>query len=319
MIKHRISVQTAKWFVEDKPAESMKFIKECGFEAVDYNINSLFRMTFDEEKLTSIFDKSIEELYEYYKPMKTALLENDIEVGQAHGILVIYRKGEPEKTEYLINATEKMIAVCAYIGCPAIVIHPWIGAAYGADKEEEISVNMWLYRRLMPAAKKYGVKICLENLWEKQNGVFVEAPCIHAKEACEYIDTLNAEAGEEVFCFCLDIGHTQFYEDDICNFISSLGKRLTVLHLHENDGIVDSHLAPYTQLSSCAIDKTIDWDQIINSLAEIQYEGTLSFETCNAIVGVSTEMKEIILRYISSVGRYFKKQLEGKKGHHLFE
>ena len=60
MCKLAVSVQTAKWFDETKPAESMRYIKECGFEGVDYNINSLFRVSFDEEHLTSFFDKSIE-------------------------------------------------------------------------------------------------------------------------------------------------------------------------------------------------------------------------------------------------------------------
>ena len=203
-----------------------------------------------------------------------------------------------------------MIASCAYLGCKALVIHPWIGAAYGADKEEEIAVNMWLYRRLMPAAKQYGVKICLENLWEKQGCIFVEAPCIHAKEACDYIDTLNDEAGEEVFGFCLDIGHTQFYQDDICEFIKTLGKRLIVLHLHENDGILDSHMVPYTLLVSCGNEKTVDWERIIKGLSEIKYEGNLSFETCNAIAFVPENVKTITLQHISSIGKYFRNQLE---------
>ena len=39
MCKLAVSVQTAKWFDETKPADSMRYIKECGFEGVDYNIN----------------------------------------------------------------------------------------------------------------------------------------------------------------------------------------------------------------------------------------------------------------------------------------
>jgi len=315
MKKHRISVQTAKWFDESRPAESIQYIKTCGFEALDYNINSLFRASFDEATLTSFFDKTLEELYAYYKPLKDALLENDVEMGQAHGILVIYQKDDPEKTEYLIQVTEKMIAACSYLGCKALVIHPWIGMAYGAEKQEEIEVNMWLYRRLMPTAKQYGVKICLENLWEKQNGVFVDAPCIHVEEACSYIDALNEEAGAEVFGFCLDIGHTQFYQDNICEFIATLGDRLTALHLHENDGVVDSHLVPYTQMVSCALEKKVDWDAILSALAKSDYTGNLSFETCNAIAYVPAEVKTITLKNIFEIGNYFRIKLnEDKKG-----
>ena len=61
-----MGVQTARWYEEDKPAESLKFIKECGFEAVDYNISNLFDTTFDEDKMTSFFDKTVEELRKYW-------------------------------------------------------------------------------------------------------------------------------------------------------------------------------------------------------------------------------------------------------------
>ena len=306
-------MQIAKWFEEQKPVESMKYIKKCGFEGVDYNINSLFRATFDEEHLTSFFDKSIEKLKAYYKPLKDAAKENDITFCQSHGILVIYHKGNPKKTEYFLQTTEKMIEVCQYLECKAIVIHPWIGAQFGADKKEEIDVNMQIYRRLVPTAKRCGVKICLENLWEKQEDVYVDAPCVDVKEACFYIDTLNKEAGEDVFGFCLDIGHTKFYRTDVYEFIKTLDKRLTILHLHENDGTSDSHMIPYTQYDSNDGGTCIDWESFLQGLYEIHYEGSLSFETCNAIVNLPYDMKTRALKFIHEIGKWFKKRLQASE------
>lgn len=313
MSRLEVSVQTAKWFDEKKPAESMKYIKECGFEGVDYNINSLFRATFDEEHLTSFFDKSIDKLKEYYRPLKEAAIENGIAFCQCHGILVIYHKGNPKKTEYCLQMTEKMIEVCEYLNCRAIVIHPWIGAQVGATKEEEIAVNMDLYRRLLPTAKRCGVKICLENLWEKHGEEYVDAPCIDVEEACTYIDTLNAEAGEDVFGFCLDIGHTKFYKTDIYEFIKKLGHRLTVTHLHENDGNSDSHMIPYSQMDPIEKGLCIDWEGVLKGLHEINYGGSLSFETCNAIVNLTPDMKTITLKHISEIGKWFKKRIQTKE------
>ena len=307
--KWEISVQTAKWIDEENPMESMKYIKECGFDGVDFNINSRFRATFDEEKLTSFFDKSIPELIEAYTPLKEAAKANGITFCQSHGILVIYYKDNPVKTDYYMKVTEKMLAVLQYLECKAIVIHPWIGAQFGAEKEEELASNMKIYRRLMPVAKKYGVKICLENLWEKHGTEYVDAPCIDAKEACDYIDTLNEEAGEEIFGFCLDIGHTKFYNTDIYEFIQTLGKRLTILHLHENDGNTDSHMIPYTQVDAKGPERCIDWESVLKGLYDIHYEGSLSFETCNAIVNLVPEMKTLALRYIAEIGQWFRKRL----------
>lgn len=309
--KWKVSVQTARWFDEKNPNASMKYIRDCGFEAVDYSLDSLFKRSFDAEKLTSFFDKTIPELEEYYRPLKESAREHGISFDQAHGILVTYYKDNPKKTEYCMKVTEKMLAVCQYLECPAIVIHPWIGGSLGADKEEEKKVNMQVYRRLMPAAKKYGIKICLENLWDKKEGEFSEAPCVDPKEACEYIDRLNDEAGMEIFGFCLDVGHVLLYQKDICEFVKIIGNRLTLLHIHENDGRTDSHLIPFTQVNRTGIDTCVEWEDFMSVLREVNYEGNLSFETFNAITVMPAEMKAITLQLISNIGKYFRKQLGG--------
>ena len=308
--KWEISVQTARWLDEQKPEESMHYIKECGFDGVDFNMNSLFRATYDEEKLTSFFDKSIPELVREYTPLKVAAKEHGVTFCQSHGILVLYYKDDETKTDYLMKVTEKMIAICQYLECKAIVIHPWMGAQFGAGKEEEYATNMGMYRRLMPIAKKYGVKICLENLWEKHGEKYVDVPCTNVREACDYIDTLNKEAGEDVFGFCLDIGHTKFYNIDIYEYMQTLGKRLTVLHLHENDGTSDSHMIPYTQVDAEGPSKCIDWESVLKGLYDIGYEGSLSFETCTAIVNLVPEMKTLALNHIAEIGKWFRKRLD---------
>ena len=309
--KWKVSVQTARWFDEKKPKESMEYIKECGFEAVDYSLDSLFKRTFDAVKLTSFFDKTIPELEAYYRPLKESAKANGIAFDQAHGILVTYYQDDPKKTEYCMKVTEKMFAVCQYLECPAIVMHPWIGGSRGTTKEE-IAINMQIYRRLMSAAKKYGVKICLENLWDKIDGEFSEAPCIEPEEACEYIDRLNEEAGMEIFGFCLDVGHVLLYHKDIYEFVKIIGKRLKLLHLHENDGKTDSHLIPFTQVNKTGVATCIDWERFLQALHEVNYQGNLSFETFNAITVMPQEMKKITLKLISDIGKYFRRQLESK-------
>ena len=306
----KISVQSARWYDEQHPEESMKYIKECGFEALDYSIDSLFRRTLDEERMTSLFDRSVPEIVEYYTPFKKSADAHGISFGQAHGPLIVYHKGNPEKTEYYLRITEKMLAACQFLECPAIVMHPWIGASMNAEKEEEIEVNLQIYRRLMVMAKKYRVKICLENLWDKKDGEFSDAPCIDAKEACWYIDKLNEEAGMEIFGFCLDIGHLLLYQSDIPEFIKTLGKRLTILHLHENDGRHDSHLIPYTQMHADGTTTNVGWKSVLHALKENGYEGTLSFETCNAITMLPCEVKKSALTLIGDIGKYFRTQLE---------
>ena len=60
MKKLEISIETDGWYKEENPEESIKFIKECGFEGIDYGMNAFFKSSFDQENLTSFFDCDIE-------------------------------------------------------------------------------------------------------------------------------------------------------------------------------------------------------------------------------------------------------------------
>lgn len=308
MRKLEVGVQSGNWYREDAPVESIEFIKRCGFEGIDYNINNLFARTFNAETLTSFFDQSIEDIFAYYKPLKEAAEKNDISFSQFHGAMPMYFPGEDERNEYYIQVTEKMMAVCQYLNCKYIVIHPWSGVEI--RKEEEIEINMNLYRKLIPGAKKYGVKVCLENLFKHYGQVCIEGTCCNVDEACQYVDTLNAEAGEEVFGFCLDVGHVNVVGRNIYHYIKTLGKRLSVLHIHDNDGTIDSHMIPYTQRTKLGNASTIDWDKFILGLKEIGYEGPIAFETFNGVNALPVGLKEDGLKFISAIGRYFRQQIE---------
>ena len=306
----KVGVETASWYDAENPEESIQFIKECGFEAVDLAFYGLYARSFDRETLTSFFDKSIEELCEYYTPLKSAMEKHGLSFAQSHGLFPMYFEGEEDRNEYVLQIAEKMLAICNYLDCHAIVFHPWTGLAM--CKEQEIEINMNIYRRLMPAAKKYKVKICLENLYRHRGINCIEGACTDAKEVVYYIDTLNAEAGEEVFGFCLDTGHANLFGKNLYQYITTIGKRLTILHINDNMGIEDNHMIPYTQLDTQGKRTSIDWENFIKGLREIDYEGPLSFETMRGVWTLPKEVQKEGLQLISSVGKYFRKRIQEK-------
>jgi sugar phosphate isomerase/epimerase len=162
-----------------------------------------------------------------------------------------------------------------------------------------------MYRRMIPFAKRYGVKLCLENLYSDFNGRPIEGCCADAAEACWYIDTLNAEAGEEIFGFCFDIGHANLVGRNVLEFIRTLGPRLTILHIHDNMGEKDSHLIPCTQWYPGGV----DWDSFIQGLKEIGYRGPLAFETFRGINLLPEDVHEEGLKLVSAIGRSFRRRI----------
>ncbi len=306
MKKNLISVQSGDWYDEGNDDASMARLAACGFEAIDFNLDHIFNPAeYVKGKEFPFCDKSYEELEEYYAPLKAAAKKHGIAFSQTHAPFPIYYEGKDKENEYIFEVIQKTIAINSFIGCPATVIHPYV--CRNEDRARE--VNMDIYTRLIPTAKKYGVKICLENLFYCINGSVVAGTCADAEDACRYIDELNAIAGEDIFGFCFDVGHANLVGKNLGNYIRKLKDRLTILHIHDNDGVYDCHLMPYTQTIGWGENLATDWDGFLQGLRDIGYTGTLSFETFKATRRFPAELTDDVLKLISAIGRYMRTKI----------
>ena len=306
----RIGTQSDEWYNEADPDGSLAYYKSCGFTAVDFNLHryiNVNELAKGEPPYTSFYDKSVEELCEYFAPFKAACEKYDIAVAQLHGPFPTWLDGKDELNNYLIGVFEKCCAVAAFLNCPGIVVHP----IHGVSGEAELEANLWLYRQLIPAAKKYGVKILLENIFGRFNGRFKQARLSSPEESCRYFDMLNEEAGFEAFGFCFDVGHAVITCQDVPAFIRKLGHRLTNLHIHDNNGLDDLHLMPYTCVTTGA-NLVCDWEGVVDALRDIGYRGALCFETFKALRIMPRAVQGDVLKLISSIGRYMSERILGE-------
>ena len=301
----KIGVQTGEFVLPASVDADFRTLAECGFDAADLNFPD--RVTKDDAFL-SFWNRPVEDLIAQYAPYREAAEKYGIAFSQCHAPFPLALEGEDDFNDYLVTTVmEKACATAAAMHCPNIVAHP----LSRDSKEQEWADNMKLYRALIPIAKKHGVKICLENLFTSATGRIRAGACADADEACRYLDTLNAEAGEECFGFCFDVGHANLVHTDIRAYLNKLGKRLTILHIHDNDGVDDLHLIPYSQAryrKSCAL--ALDWEGFVKGLRDIGYDGTLSFETFRVMQLVPRELHTPTLRYIAEIGQYFKSRIE---------
>lgn len=84
------------------------------------------------------------------------------------------------------------------------------------------------------SAHDVGVKLCIENDPDKPNLLQF------GKEADNLFEMIN-EIGEDVG-ITLDVGHANTSKTSIFEFIKTFKDMIGVIHLHDNDGIMDSHL-----------------------------------------------------------------------------
>lgn len=304
----KIGVQTKNVVNDHNPEEGFSLLKRTGFSCVDFSLNGyLNNQALYRGEVNSFFDRKIQELELFFTPHKSAAEAAGIEVSQMHMPYPNYVPGGGrELNEYLKNVVApKSMEVCAFFGCPYIVIHGFKLAEHLGSEEAEWAVTEAFLDFLAPMAREMGITICVENLYCGIGGHLVEGPCCDAAKAAERIDRMNERYHGEVLGFCFDTGHANLVGIDFEDFIATLGHRLKVLHIHDNDGVGDLHQIPFTFTRTRENSSSTDWDGFVRGLSRAGYQGTLSFETAPVLTAFPESLKEPVLRLIAGIGQCF--------------
>jgi sugar phosphate isomerase/epimerase len=100
---------------------------------------------------------------------------------------------------------------------------------YRWDQENWLTRTAATYRELGARAQALGIRVMLENVYEEDPGLI--------KEAIQRIDLDNVQV-------CLDVGHLNaFGGGDFTGWLETLWPVIGHLHLHDNQGTLDDHLA----------------------------------------------------------------------------
>lgn len=308
-----IGVQTKNVVNDNHPKEGFAMLKQAGFSCADFSLNGyLLNESLYQSDLNDFFDKSVQELEQFFMPHKQGAAAAGITINQMHMPYPVYvPKAGKEINDYLWNqVAPKSMAVCAFFGCPHIVIHGFKLAHFLGAEELEWQETEKFINSIAPFAKEMGITICIENLYDSIGGHLVEGPCCNAKKAAERIDSFNDKYGAEVLGLCFDTGHANIVGIDFEKFITTLGSRLKVLHIHDNDGISDLHQIPFTFTRMRENLSSTDWEGFIRGLRNIKFDKVLSFETAPVLTSFPGPMKQDVLGFISRIGRYFGERIQ---------
>lgn len=309
----KIGVQTKGVIDDASPGEGFALLKKVGFSCADFSLNAyLTNTSLYQNQKNDFFNQSDTELEKYFAEHKYSANENGIVINQLHMPYPMYvPKGEREINDYLWDiVAPKSMRICAVLKCPYIVVHGFKLQRFLGSEELEWQETERLLDSLAPLAKELGITICVENLYTGIAGHLIEGPCCNAKKAVERIDRFNEKYHAEVLGFCFDTGHANLVGLDMEDFITTLGLRLKVLHIHDNDGIADLHQVPFTFTRTRENKASTDWDGFVRGLKNIHFDKVLSFETAPVLSSFPEEMKEDVLGFIAKIGRYFAGRME---------
>ena len=250
---------------------SLKLIKDCGFECVDYSLHCYQDFSVqDYTKFSSdyIFYQPDSEIKKHFVEVKKYMDDIGLIAEHTHAPFYYFAPAECFNNKDFVSLFLKAIDASMYLGAKQIVIHP----PQCSDPENN-------YKRLFDIAYKYygqlqqraiddGVEIAIENLgcYDVLKGKIGMPSTFSSAE--KLLNIINALG--KGFCACLDTGHAYFAGQDPAHFARLLGDKLKVLHLQDTDGYNDLHICP-----TCGY---INWDDFIHALVDINYNGVLNFE-----------------------------------------
>jgi sugar phosphate isomerase/epimerase len=288
-----IGVQTHNAIDDRDPRAGFELLKAAGFSCVDFSLDSYLKDK-ETQKVGHFFDAPIEELKEFFTPHRQAAAETGIRISQMHMPTPVYAPARKKAVnEYMWNiVVPKSLELCAFFRCPYIVFHGFKMAQYLGSEDLEWAETERFIEHIAPMAIELGITLCLENIYDTVHGHLIEGPGCNVHKAVERIDRINEKYGTQVLGFCFDTGHGNLVGFDFEEFLTTMGHRLKVLHIHDNDGRMDLHQLPF-----------------IRGLRSSGFDGVLSFETAPVLSSFPEELRGDVLRFIAAIGRYFSRKI----------
>lgn len=237
------------------------------------------------------------------------LTQKLIKIGKERNIKYVQSHAPFGNYEFTVNEViprlDDIFECSAMLGIPYVVVHPIMQGHYYDDKQGMFDRNIEFYTSIAPRAKRAGVKIAIENMWDVHRCVrrICDSICADPYELAAMYDTLN---DPEAFTVCLDLGHVAICGREPEDAIRIIGKeRLGCIHAHDVDYVDDLHTLPGAG--------KIRWNNVCRALADIDYEGVFTLEANGFYRNFDNEFLPTVLKFMADTARRLCEKIEGYK------
>ncbi|MCR4718953.1 MAG: sugar phosphate isomerase/epimerase [Firmicutes bacterium] len=236
--------------------EAIEYVKKSGFRYIDYSF------CLDYNNKTGFFGNDAD----YIKKLHKKIGELDVMLIQSHAPFssLMFEKD----ISGLICDTIKCVRACAELDIPTLVVHT--GYAHSLSKEETLKKNKEFFMPILEEAAQCKVKILAENFnkMEYEDIYWID----NATDLKEFIEYVNHTSLYAVW----DAGHANLQEMNQYDELKIIGSYLQALHIHDNLGEGDNHMAPFFG--------TMSIDSLMQGLIDIGYSGYFTFEAENILL-----------------------------------
>ncbi|TRM10568.1 sugar phosphate isomerase/epimerase [Lentibacillus cibarius] len=160
-----------------------------------------------------------------------------------------------------LNELKRAIEIGADIGAHHVIIDPGICLYRVFDKHQARKRAIEAIKELQQHAKKCRQPIAIENIGHQGTALFDQEAFCHL---------LDHFPDKDMLGLVLDTGHAHLNNWNIPEVIHATKGHLLAVHLNDNDGQTDNHLA--------IGDGTIDWAPVLKALQHVPEQCSLILE-----------------------------------------
>jgi sugar phosphate isomerase/epimerase len=172
-----------------------------------------------------------------------------------------YACKDPEVNALAAKKIKRVITAAGILGAEHVVVHstydPLNPDQHYKDEWMQRSVAFW--QQIVPFAQKKNCMLVIENIYDETPDTIVE---------------IINQVDSPFFKGCLDVGHANIFGTiSLEEWVERFKKDLFHLHLHDNSGKTDEHLA----LGS----GTVDFPAFFNALERVRHVPACTIEVLN--------------------------------------
>ena len=244
------------------PAEAVRLFEGTGFRHLDYSFYHVLRASSP-----FLGDRWMDQV----EDAKREAERLGFDFVQAHS--PNYNPLDPNADhEAGMLATLRSIEACGRLGIRNLVVHPGMAADlfYPKDRDEYFRRNREFYLSLAPALEKWNVNALAENSAEvNMGGRYFPMTGAEMRDFADYV-------GHPLVHCNWDTGHANIRGTDQKEDIEAMGAHLLAVHIQDNFGALDEHIAPFMG--------TLDIDSVMQGLLSVGYKGYFTFEADNMLL-----------------------------------
>ncbi len=272
---------------------AVRMTAEAGFEAIDFSMYTPDGAVFGRGGIALV------------REMRRIAEGCGVCFNQAHAPFAKYKPQEEarEENRKLFEQTCRSIEIAGELGAERIIVHPAFICPH-IDASQRFEMNMEIYSRLLEVARANNVIIAIENMYGRhkdKSSKLIRNVCSHAEEFIRYVDALDTP----YITACVDVGHAGLVGESASSMILALDKRVTCIHIHDNDFYEDIHTLPFFG--------DINFNSVIRALRDIGYTGDVTLEADGFLKDLPDELWSHGLRFMAGVAGYLRDELTKNK------